>query len=140
MKQYPSLLKYKKNHKPSSSLLYLNENKNITPVNGLYALRSLENSRLTYNQLEACRRAIRRVLKKQGKIYIKIFTNISLTKKPLATRMGKGKGGHSEWVAYVRKGQLICEVISQSSSKVEKALLEASYKLPVRVKISKNIY
>jgi len=140
MKQNPSRIKYKKNHKPSASVLYLVENKNVLPINGQYAIRSTENSRLTYNQLEACRRSIRRSLKKQGIIYIRIFTNISLTKKALATRMGKGKGNHSQWIACIKKGQLICEVIGKNNYKVEQALLEASYKLPIKVRISKNIF
>lgn len=95
MKQYPSRLKYKKNHKSSSSILFLEEQKNFQPLKGFIVLKSLENYKLTYNQIEACRKSIRRSLKKKGIIFIRLFTNISITKKPLASRMGSGKGSHS---------------------------------------------
>lgn len=65
MKQNPSRLKYKKYHKPSASLLYLNEHKNFYPIKGQIALKSLNNCKLTYNQIEACRKSIRRMLKKK---------------------------------------------------------------------------
>jgi len=95
MKQQPSRLKYKKYHKPSASCLYLFEQKNIIPIKGQLALKALENKRITYNQLEACRKSVRRMLKKNGLVFIRIFTYHSLTKKPLASRMGKGKGSHN---------------------------------------------
>lgn len=94
MKQQPSRLKYKKYHKPSSSNLYLLEQKNITPIKGQLALKALENKKITFNQLEACRKSIRRIVKKNGLVFLRIFTYHSITKKPLASRMGKGKGTH----------------------------------------------
>jgi large subunit ribosomal protein L16 len=95
MKQQPSRLKYKKYHKPSSSYLNLLEQKNIIPIKGQFALKSLENKKITYNQLEACRKSIKRIIKKKGLVFLRIFTYHSITKKPLASRMGKGKGNHS---------------------------------------------
>jgi large subunit ribosomal protein L16 len=95
MKQYPSRLKFKKNHRPSSSTLYLNESKLFYPEKGIMMLQSLENHKLTFNQLEACRKCIRRIIEKKGIVLIRVFTNISVTKKPVATRMGKGKGSHN---------------------------------------------
>ena len=95
MKQQPSRLKYKKYHKISKSCLYLSEQKNIVPLKGHLALKALENKKITYNQLEACRKSIRRMLKKNGLVFIRIFTYHSVTKKPLASRMGKGKGSHN---------------------------------------------
>ncbi len=65
MKQQPSRLKYKKYHKPSSSYLTLLEQKNIIPIKGLFALKSLENKKLTYNQLEACRKSVKEFWKKK---------------------------------------------------------------------------
>jgi len=94
MKQNPSRLKYKKNNKQSSSNLYLAEQKNFSSIKGNLILKSLENGKLTYNQIEACRKTIRRILKKQGIVYLRVFTNVSITKKPVASRMGKGKGSH----------------------------------------------
>jgi large subunit ribosomal protein L16 len=94
MKQQPSRLKYKKYHKPSLSNLFLSEQKNIVPIKGHLALKALENKRITYNQLEACRKSVRRMIKKDGIVFLRIFTYHSITKKPLASRMGKGKGSH----------------------------------------------
>lgn len=141
MKQQPSRLKYKKYHKYSRSCLYLSEQKNIIPIRGLVALKSLENKRLTYNQLEACRKSIRRILKKNGLIFLRIFTYHSITKKPLASRMGKGKGTHSIWVAPIKKGQIICEVIIFFLDKMDigtKALKSGSTKLPLKTSIIFN--
>jgi large subunit ribosomal protein L16 len=94
MKQQPSRLKYKKYHKPPYSCLFLSEQKNIIPVRGHVGLKALENKKITYNQLEACRKSVRRILKKNGLVFLRIFTYHSITKKPLASRMGKGKGSH----------------------------------------------
>ena len=143
MKQQPSRLKYKKYHKPSSSCLYLKEQKNIVPTKGLLALKSLENKRITYNQLEACRKSIKRILKKRGLVFLRIFTYHSITKKPLASRMGKGKGTHEMWIAPIRKGQVICEVITFFLSSInlgEKALKSGGTKLPFKTKIISNLY
>lgn len=142
MKQYPSSLKYKKNHKPSSSLLYLKEKKNFITSRGAIALKAIENGKLTYNQIEACRKSIRRALKKKGLVIIKIFTNISRTKKPVASRMGSGKGSHSDWVGYIKKGQIICEFINFNTNlnKAIIALTEAAHKLPVKSIVSFNYY
>jgi large subunit ribosomal protein L16 len=94
MKQQPSRQKYKKYHKPSLSTLYLSEQKSVIPIKGHLALKALENGRITYNQLEACRKAVRRLIKKNGLVFLRIFMYHSITKKPLASRMGSGKGSH----------------------------------------------
>lgn len=143
MKQQPSRLKYKKYHKPASSCLYLSEQKNIVPIKGLIALKSLENKKVTYNQLEACRKSVKRILKKNGLVFLRIFTYHSITKKPLATRMGKGKGTHYLWVAPIKKGQVICEVITYFFEKInlgKKALKSGGSKLPLKTSIILNIY
>lgn len=143
MKQQPSRLKYKKYHKPSSSSLFLSEQKNFIPIKGHIALKAIENGKITYNQLEACRKSVRRMIKKNGLVFLRIFTYHSLTKKPLATRMGKGKGSHSIWVAPIKKGQIICEVVNFFLNKTnisEKALKSGSTKLPIKTIIVFNSY
>jgi len=143
MKQQPSRLKYKKYHKPASSCLKLFEQKNILPIRGQLALKSLENKRITYNQLEACRKSIKRILKKRGLVFLRVFTYHSITKKPLASRMGKGKGNHSIWVAPIKKGQIVCEVIIfflNNSNVGTKALKSGGTKLPFKTSIISNIY
>jgi large subunit ribosomal protein L16 len=143
MKQYPSRLKFKKNHRISLSNLVLKQQKIFHSLRGLISLKAIENGKLTYKQIEACRKSIRRMLKKQGNIFIRVFTNISLTKKPVAVRMGKGKGSHFVWVAVIRKGQIILELIFNSVEKFSlniKALNVASKKLPMRTKFIFNYY
>lgn len=143
MKQQPSRLKYKKYHKPSSSYLNLLEQKNIIPIKGQFALKSLENKKITYNQLEACRKSIKRIIKKKGLVFLRIFTYHSITKKPLASRMGKGKGNHSIWIAPIKKGQIICEVIIfflENNNLGKKALKSGGSKLPIKTNIISNIY
>jgi large subunit ribosomal protein L16 len=143
MKQQPSRLKYKKYHKPASSNLYLSEQKNIIPIKGQFALKALENKRITYNQLEACRKSIRRMIRKDGLVFLRIFTYHSITKKPLASRMGKGKGTHHIWMAPIKKGQIICEVLTFFIEKMDlskKALKSGSTKLPLKTCIVSNFY
>lgn len=143
MKQQPSRLKYKKYHKPAHSCLSLSEQKNVFPIKGQIALKALENKRVTYNQLEACRKSIRRMLKKNGLIFLRIFTYHSITKKPLASRMGKGKGSHNIWIAPIKKGQIICEVVIFFLEKIDiskKALKAGGSKLPFKTSIVFNLY
>jgi large subunit ribosomal protein L16 len=143
MKQQPSRLKYKKYHKPASSNLYLSEQKNIIPIKGQFAVKALENKRITYNQLEACRKSIRRMIRKDGLVFLRIFTYHSITKKPLASRMGKGKGTHYIWMAPIKKGQIICEVLTFFIEKMDlskKALKSGSTKLPLKTCIISNFY
>ena len=143
MKQNPSKLKFKKNHRPSSSNLYLAQQKTFYPLKGTLALKSIENGKLTYSQIEACRKSIRRVLQKKGNIFLRVFTDISLTKKPVATRMGKGKGSHHVWISLIRKGQIICEVSGISTEilrRCMKALKAASSKLSIQTVIIYNYY
>lgn len=143
MKQQPSKLKYKKNHRPSSSNLYLAQQKTFYPLIGFLALKSIDNGKLTYNQIEACRKSIRRILQKKGNIVLRVFTDISITKKPVASRMGKGKGSHNKWISIIKKGQVICEVSGisvESLSRCIKALKAASSKLSVRTTIINNYY
>jgi len=143
MKQQPSRLKYKKYHKPSYSCLHLFEQKNVIPIRGHIGLKALENKKITYNQLEACRKSVRRMLKKNGLVFLRIFTYHSITKKPLASRMGKGKGTHHLWVAPIKKGQIICEVVIFFLEKMnisKKALISGGTKLPLKTSVIFNIY
>lgn len=95
MKQQPSKLKYKKNHKVSFSFFKLKDNNNFLPLYGRFALKSLNSGKLLFKQIEAGRKSIRRNISKQGTLTIRVFTGKSVTRKPLAMRMGKGKGNHA---------------------------------------------
>lgn len=143
MKQYPSRLKYKKNHRPSFSNLYLKQQKNFYTLRGFLSLKSKENCKLTYNQIEACRKSVRRMIRKQSIVFLRVFTNISITKKPVATRMGSGKGNHSMWICVIKKGQVLIELLFNSIDVYNlnyRALKIASSKLPVKTKISLNFF
>lgn len=95
MKQYPNNLKFKKYHKINFFYSVSLEKKIFYPVDGEYSLQSLEYGKIKFKQIEACRRTIRRGLNKLGKLWIKLFTNTPVSKKALASRMGKGKGNLS---------------------------------------------
>lgn len=95
MKQQPSRLKYRKNHKVSFSFFKLKDQKNFLPIYGRFALKSLTPSKLTFSNIEAARKSLRRNAGKSSKIFIRLFTGHSVTKKPIAVRMGSGKGNHA---------------------------------------------
>jgi len=95
MKQYPSKLKFRKYHRVDYRFSKLTEKKVFFAGLGTTGIQALEYGKLTYRQIEACRRTLRRGLKKTGKIFIRVFTSIPVTKKPVASRMGKGKGATS---------------------------------------------
>jgi large subunit ribosomal protein L16 len=95
MKQYPKKLKYKKNHKVKSSYLAICEQKVFFIKLGNFGLKALEPGKLQFKQIEACRKSLRRDMKKQGNIFLRVFTRHSVTKKSVGVRMGTGKGNHS---------------------------------------------
>ena len=95
MKQQPSRLKFRKNHKVSVSFLNLKDQRTFLPLYGRFALKSLTPTKLTFSNIEAARKSLRRNAGKFSKIYIRLFTGHSVTKKPIAVRMGSGKGNHA---------------------------------------------
>lgn len=101
---------------------------------GQYGLQSLGREWITNVQIEACRVAINRCMKRRGKIWIRIFPDKPTTKKPLETRMGKGKGGVEDWVAVVKPGRMLFEVDGVTESQAREALRLAATKLPVRTR------
>ena len=94
MKQFPNSIKYKKNHRFGVSFKKLSEEKLFYLRKGNFGIKLLNSCKLTYRQIEACRKSIRRSVRKKGKIKINAFTFFSETKRVLGTRMGAGKGGH----------------------------------------------
>ena len=106
-----------------------------TVVNeGEYGLQAIDAGLITANQIEAARVAMTRYIKRGGKVWIKIFPNKPITKKPAETRMGKGKGAPEYWVAPVKPGRVLFEVAGVSEEVAREALRLASHKLPVRAK------
>jgi large subunit ribosomal protein L16 len=101
---------------------------------GSFALKSLEIGRITSRQIEACRITISRTMKREGKIWIRIFPDKPITKKPAEVRMGKGKGAPEYWVAPVRPGKIMFEIDGVTKEVAEHAMFLAAQKLPVKTK------
>lgn len=102
---------------------------------GDYGLKALEPHWITSRQIEACRVALSRKMKRDGKVWIRIFPDKPVSKKPLETRMGKGKGAPEFWVAVVKPGRVMFEVSGVSKELAEEALKLCSYKLPIKTKV-----
>jgi large subunit ribosomal protein L16 len=105
---------------------------------GDYGLATLEPAWITSRQIEAARRAMTRSVKRGGKIWIRIFPDKPVTKKPAETRMGKGKGNPEGWVAVVKPGRVMFEIEGISEDLAKKALALAQAKLPVRTRFVKR--
>lgn len=105
---------------------------------GEYGLEALESHWITNRQIEAARVAMTRYMKRGGKVWINIFPHMPLTKKPIGTRQGKGKGNVEEWVAVVKEGKIMFEVAGVSEEVAREALRLASHKLPITCKFVKK--
>jgi len=140
MKQYPKTIKFKKNHKSAKSYLKLQAQKIFFLSSGLFGLKALEAGKLNYKQIEACRKSLRRDMKKKGKIFLRVFTYHSMTKKSVGIRMGKGKGNHTMWICPIKQGQIICEIYGISEVMAIFALRNAGNKLPFKVKVEELKY
>lgn len=105
---------------------------------GEYGLQAVEPGWLTSQQIEAIRITISRKLKKVGKLYLRVFPDKPVSKKPAETRMGKGKGNPEFWVAVVKRERIICEVEGLPEDSAKALLKLASYKLPFKTKFVKK--
>jgi len=103
---------------------------------GDFGLKALEPGWITQRQIEAARVALTRMMKREGRVWIRIFPDKPVTKKPAETRMGKGKGAPEYWVAVVKPGRIMFEVGGTSKAVATEALRLASHKLPIKTKIS----
>ena len=101
---------------------------------GEYGLMAKEGAWITSQQIEAARIAMTRYMKRGGRVWINIFPNLSLTKKPLETRQGKGKGNPEVWVAVVKEGKIMFEIGDVDEATAREALRLASHKLPIKTK------
>ena len=104
-------------------------------TDGEYGIVATEPAWIKSNQIEAARVAINRYLKRQGKVWIKIFPDKPVTAKPAETRMGSGKGSLEYWVAVVKPGRVMFEVGNVTEEKAREALRLATHKLPIKCKI-----
>jgi large subunit ribosomal protein L16 len=102
---------------------------------GQYGLKALEPERLTARQIEACRRAITRQMKRQGKVWIRVFPDVPVSQKPAEVRMGSGKGSPEFWAARVKPGRIIFEIDGVADDIAREALRLGAAKLPISTKI-----
>lgn len=107
-------------------------------TDGEYGIQALEAGLITGNQIEAARIAMNRYIKRGGKVWIKIFPDKPITKKPAETRMGKGKGAVEAWVAVVKPGRVMFEIAGVSEDVAKEALRLAANKLSVKCKFVKK--
>lgn len=101
---------------------------------GEYGLQALEPAWITANQIESARVALTRFIKKGGKVWVRIFPDKPVTKKPAETRMGKGKGDPAFWVAVVKPGRIMFELEGVTPEDAKKAMSLASHKMPISTK------
>ena len=127
----PKRTKYRKQQKGRNRGRATRGNK---VTNGQFGLQSLEAGQITSNQIEAARVAMTRYIKRGGKVWIKIFPDKPVTRKPIGTRMGKGKGAVEFWVANVKPGRVMFEIDGVAESTAREALRLAANKLSVKCK------
>ena len=106
---------------------------------GSFGLKALEPERVTARQIEAARRAITRQMKRAGRVWIRIFPDVPVTKKPTEVRMGKGKGAIELWAARVAPGRIMFEIDGVNEETAREALRLGAAKLPVRTRIVARI-
>jgi len=127
----PARVKYRKMQRGSRTGL---ANRGSSVSFGEYGLQSLERCWLDTRQVEAARVAVTRFMKRRGKVWIRIFPQKSFTKKPLETRMGKGKGPLESWVVVIRPANVLFEVDGVPEAVARESMRLAATKLPIRTK------
>jgi large subunit ribosomal protein L16 len=131
----PKRTKYRRPHR----IKYEGKAKRGTEVAfGEFGLQSLEGAWITNRQIEAARIAMTRYMKRDGKVWIKIFPHMAKTVKPLEVRMGSGKGAPDGWVAVVKEGKIMFEIAGVTEEIAREAFRLASHKLPVKTKFVKR--
>lgn len=132
----PKKFKYRKQHK---GRIHGNAKGGSQLAYGAYGLKAQSPDRVTARQIEAARRAITRHIKRQGKVWIRIFPDVPVTSKPLEVRQGKGKGSPEYWACRVKPGRIMFELDGVPQDVAREALALAAMKLPVRTKFVTRI-
>ena len=128
----PKKTKYRKQFKGK---IHGNAKGGFTLNFGSYGLKSVEPERITARQIEAARRAITRHIKRQGRLWIRIFPDVPVSSKPAEVRMGSGKGSPEFWVARVKPGRILFELDGVPGPLAAEAFERAAMKLPIKVKV-----
>ena len=132
----PSRTKFRKAHKGRIHGIATSGN---TLVFGEYGLKALEPDRVTARQIEAARRALTRHMKRMGRVWIRVYPDVPVSKKPIEVRMGKGKGTPEVWVCRVKPGRILFEVDGIPVGIAKEALTLAAAKLPVKTRFIERI-
>jgi len=130
---FPQKTKFRKQFK---GRIHGNAKANYELNFGSYGLKATEAGWITARQIEAARITISRVVRKTGKMWIRIFPDKPITKKPAETRMGKGKGSPEYWVAVVKPGRILFEVEGVSKQEAEEGFRNAGHKLPIKTRFA----
>lgn len=125
----PSRVKFRRSHRGRMKGVATKGNR---VSNGEFGMQALEPGWITSNQIEAARVAINRYIKRGGKVWIKIFPDKPVSKKPLGVRMGKGKGAPEYWVAVVKPQRVLFEISGVAQEVAKRAMQLAAYKLPIK--------
>ena len=131
----PARTKYRKAHK---GRIHGNASRCNKLNFGAYGLKALQPERIMSKQIEAARVALTRHMKRTGKVWSRVFSNIPVSKKPTEVRMGKGKGSTEFWVCRVKPGRILFEVDGVNEIVAKEALYKASAKLPIKTKFIKR--
>ncbi|MGN0660654.1 MAG: 50S ribosomal protein L16 [Oscillospiraceae bacterium] len=131
----PKRVKYRRVHRGRMTGTATRGNK---VTNGEYGLQALEPAWITSNQIEAARIAMTRYIKRGGQVWIKIFPDKPVTKKPAGTRMGSGKGSPEYWVSVVKPGRVMFEIAGVPEETAREAMRLAMHKLPIKCKFVKR--
>jgi large subunit ribosomal protein L16 len=107
---------------------------------GQYGLKALEPERVTARQIEAARRALTRFMKRAGRVWIRVFPDVPVSKKPIEVRMGKGKGSVELWVAVIKPGRILVEIDGVPEQLASEAIALGAAKLPIRTKFVSRIH
>ena len=131
----PVRSKYRKAHK---GRIHGNATRCSSINYGAFALKAMAPERIIGKQIEAARVALTRHMKRQGRVWTRIFPNIPVSKKPVEVRMGKGKGAPEYWACRVKPGRILFEIDGVSETIAKEALYKASAKLPIKTKFIKR--
>ena len=132
----PMRTKFRKAHK---GRIHGNASSAVTLAFGQFGLKAMEPERITARQIEAARRALTRHMKRSGRVWIRVYPDVPVSKKPLEVRMGSGKGGIELWVTRVKPGRILFELDGVPVQLAKEALALAAAKLPIKTRFVQRI-
>jgi large subunit ribosomal protein L16 len=132
----PSRTKFRKQHKGRIKGVATS---GATLSFGQFGLKAMEPDRVTARQIEAARRAMTRHMKRAGRVWIRVFPDVPVSKKPLEVRMGSGKGAPEYWVARIKPGRILFEIDGVTTTIAKEALTLAAAKLPIKTRFVERI-